>query len=98
MTKTVDCAPQVLVSEPLDVRFAEVVYDVGMHRGPSGKAVGEGMRIVYTSTYADGGSALEQTCYRLYGGVATNLKVAHEYAVWMLQCMGVEYPAPPAEV
>ncbi|KAL7530759.1 hypothetical protein ACHAWF_003500 [Thalassiosira exigua] len=96
VTKTVDCAPQVLGSKPLDVRFMEVVYDVGVHKGPSGKAVGEGMRIIYTATYAKGKSSLEETCYRLYGGEVTSTKVAHGYAAWMLQCMDLDYPVPPS--
>lgn len=97
VTKTVDCAPQVLGSTPLDVRFMEVVYDFGMHRSDKdGQAVGEGIRVIYSATKQDGRSTLEETCYRLSGGESTNMKVAHEYAAWILQCLGMEFPKPPA--
>lgn len=93
ITKTVDCAPQVLGSEPLNVHFMEVMHDVGWHR--TAGAVGEGVRIIYsTTTNVDGRRALEKTCYRLQNGVNTNLKVAPDYAAWMVQCIGVEFPHP----
>lgn len=94
ITKTIDCAPQVLGSEPMDIRYMEVVYDVGMYNGPMGEAVGEGVRIIYSTMNADGRSTLELTCYRLIAGNNTNFKVDVPYARWMLQCMNVEFPCP----
>lgn len=95
ITKTVDCAPQVLGSTPVDIRFMEVMYDVGMHKKEvEGKAVGEGVRIIYSTTNIDGRSTLEKTCFRLNNGENTNMKVAAGYATWMLQAMNVDFPVP----
>jgi len=91
ITKTMDCAPQVLGSMPVDVHFMEVIYDAGMY---TGKVVGEGVRIIYTTTNFGGSSTLEMTCFRLMNGENTHLKVAPSYASWMLQCMDVEFPSP----
>ena len=104
ITKTTDCAPQVLGSSPVDIRFMEVLYDVGMHRQADGNAVGEGVRIIYTTRNSvdeiNGGgrrtSTLEKTCFRLINGVTTNVNVADSYAAWILQCMGVDSPVPPS--
>lgn len=93
ITKTVDCAPQVLGPMPVDVRFMEVTYDAGMH---TGNAVGEGVRIVYTTTKCGGRSSLEMSCFRLMNGEKTNMLVAPGYATWMLQCMNLEFPSPPS--
>mmetsp|Transcript_39433 Transcript_39433/g.94845 ORF Transcript_39433/g.94845 Transcript_39433/m.94845 type:complete len:305 (-) Transcript_39433:413-1327(-) len=90
ITKTVDWAPLVLGSA-FDVRFREVVYDVGMHQN---KAVGEGVRIIYTTTNVDGRSTLEKSCYRLHNGESTTMKVAPDYAAWMVGCMGLDFPSP----
>mmetsp|Transcript_5846 Transcript_5846/g.13336 ORF Transcript_5846/g.13336 Transcript_5846/m.13336 type:complete len:308 (+) Transcript_5846:424-1347(+) len=95
ITKTVDCAPQVLGSAPLDIRSMEVMHDVGMHKN---SAVGEGVRIIYSTTNVDGRSTLEKTCYRLMNGETTNLKLAHDYAAWILQCMGVKFPLPSPSI
>lgn len=93
MTKVVDCAPQVLGSTPLDVRFVEVTYDVGMHKETNeGKAVGEGVRIIYTNAFADGRSTLKKSFYRLLNGEMVNIALAEGYAKWMLQCMEVDFP------
>eukprot|EP00579_Thalassiosira_antarctica_P001276 CAMPEP_0201867498 /NCGR_PEP_ID=MMETSP0902-20130614/1699_1 /ASSEMBLY_ACC=CAM_ASM_000551 /TAXON_ID=420261 /ORGANISM="Thalassiosira antarctica, Strain CCMP982" /LENGTH=320 /DNA_ID=CAMNT_0048392653 /DNA_START=375 /DNA_END=1337 /DNA_ORIENTATION=+ len=95
ITKTVDCAPQALGSTPVDVRFMEVMYDVGMHNEEvEGKAVGEGVRIIYTTTNIDGRSTLEKNCFRLNSGENTNMRVAAGYAAWMLQAMNVDFPVP----
>lgn len=97
VTKTMDCVPQVLGSMPLNVPFMEVVYDMGMHSSElEGKAVGEGVRVIYSTTNVDGrSSSLEMTCFRLSGGENANMKVAPGYAAWMVQCMGMEFPEPP---
>ncbi len=89
MTKSVDCAPQVLGSDPplLDIRFMEVVYDVGMYKNTT--AVGEGVRIIYSTTNIDGRSTLERSCYRLMNGENTKLKVANDYATWVCHCLGM---------
>ncbi|KAL3766293.1 hypothetical protein ACHAWU_005685 [Discostella pseudostelligera] len=98
VTKTVDCAPQVLGSDQLDIRFMEVVYDVGMYNHKN-TAVGEGVRIIYSTTNGDGRSTLEKTCYRLMNGVNTNLKVCPNYASWVCQCMGItDIPVPSFSV
>lgn len=101
ITKTVDCSPQVLGSTPVDVRFMEVMYDVGMHKKHTeGRAVGEGVRIIYSTTNVDGRSSLGLDCFRLSNGENTHgehsMRVAKEYATWMLQCMNVGFPAPPS--
>eukprot|EP00581_Thalassiosira_minuscula_P006792 CAMPEP_0183707766 /NCGR_PEP_ID=MMETSP0737-20130205/4241_1 /TAXON_ID=385413 /ORGANISM="Thalassiosira miniscula, Strain CCMP1093" /LENGTH=316 /DNA_ID=CAMNT_0025935495 /DNA_START=642 /DNA_END=1592 /DNA_ORIENTATION=- len=96
ITKTTDCAPQVLGSMPVDVRFMEVVYDVGMHKSEgNGKAVGEGVRIIYTMTKNDGIVESQRTFFRLINGENTNLHIAHGYANWILQCMNVPFPEAP---
>jgi len=98
VTKTVDCAPQVLGSDQLDIRFMEVVYDVGMYNHKS-TAVGEGVRIIYSTSNSDGRSTLEKTCYRLMNGVNTNLKVSPDYATWVCNCMGIsDIPVPSFSV
>ena len=95
ITKTVDCAPRVLGLTPVDIRFTEVVYDFGMHKKQAdGKAVGEGVRIIYTTTNVDNRNTLEKNCFRLYHGENTNVRVAPGYAAWMLQCMNIDFPAP----
>lgn len=91
ITKTMDCAPQVLGSAPLDIRFMEVTHDVGMHKN---EAVGEGVRIIYSTTNVDGRSTLEKTCYRVINGQPTNVKLSPDYAAWILQCMEVKFPLP----
>lgn len=91
ITRTVDTAPQVLGSTPPDIKYVEVVYDVGMYRKD---AVGEGVRIIYATTNHGGRSTLEKTCYRLISGENTNVKVAPDYAAWIVQCMGLEFPYP----
>lgn len=100
VTKTVDCAPQVLGSDPpimIDIRFMEVVYDVGMYKNTT--AVGEGVRIIYSTTNIDGRSTLEMTCYRLMNGENTNLKVANDYATWVCNCLGMaSLPVPSFSV
>jgi len=93
ITKTVDCAPQVLGGHPLDIRYMEVVYDVGMHKNV---AVGEGIRVIYQTTNANGRSTLEMNCYRLTGGETTNTQVASDYAKWIFQCMNIDFPPPPS--
>lgn len=93
VTKTVDCAPQVLGGHPLDIRYMEFVYDVGMHKNV---AVGEGIRVIYQTTNANGRSTLEMNCYRLDGGETTNTQVASDYAKWIFQCMNIDFPPPPS--
>lgn len=98
VTKTIDCAPQVLSSAPLEVFHMEVVYDMGMHNFKSkGEAVGEGVRVIYSVTASAIGrrAPLAMTCFRLNGGESTNMKVAPGYAAWMVQCMGMELPEAP---
>ena len=92
ITKTVDCMPQVLGSSPLDIRFMEVQYDLGMHKN---HAVGEGVRIIYSTKNGGDRSTLELTCFRLCNGNDTNVRVANDYAKWMVQCMGAQFPGPP---
>ncbi len=95
VTQTVDCAPQVLGSDPplLKIRFMEVVYDVGMYKNTT--AVGEGVRIIYSATNIDGRSTLEKCCYRLMNGENTKLKVANDYATWVCHCLGMaDIPVP----
>ncbi|KAL9189125.1 hypothetical protein ACHAXT_011615 [Thalassiosira profunda] len=94
ITRTVDWAGPQVPGAPFDVPFSEVMYDVGMHRQADGKAVGEGVRIIYTTTNAEGRSTLEKKCFRLTNGEDTKLQVADEYAGWILQCMGVDPPVP----
>ena len=98
ITKTIDCAPQVLGSSSLDIRFMEVVYDVGMFRGTT--AIGEGVRIIfYSTTNVDGRSTLEKSCKRLMNGEDTNMKVANEYATWICHCLGMaDIPVPSFSV
>lgn len=100
VTKTVDCAPQVLGSVPpmFDIRFMEVVYDVGMYKNTT--TVGEGVRIIYSTTNIDGRrSAMEMTCYRLMNGENTHLKVANDYATWVCHCLGMaSIPVPSFSV
>lgn len=97
VTKTTDYAPQVLGSTPVNIYSMEIMYDAGMHTEKAvGKAVGEGVRIVYTSSKFGSSSALEQVCFRLMDGNSTNLQVAPSYARWMLQCMNLQFPSPPS--
>lgn len=100
VTQTTDCVPQVLGSTPVDVRFRQVMYDAGMHTSRlSGKAAGEGVRIIYTTTIFGGSSStLEKTCFRLMNGENTNTQVAPAYAEWLLQCLDLEYPSPSSPV
>ena len=84
--------PQVLGSSPLDIRFMEVQYDLGMHKN---HAVGEGVRIIYSTKNGGDRSTLELTCFRLCNGNDTNVRVANDYAKWMVQCMGSKFPGPP---
>lgn len=93
ITKIVDCAPQALCgpTSPLDIRFREVMYDVGMHKN---NAVGEGVRIVYTTTNVEGRSTLAQNCFRMQNGEITPMRLALDYAQWMCSCMGVPFPSP----
>jgi hypothetical protein len=78
---------------PSNIQHVEVVHDVGMHNS-EGAAVGEGVRVVYTASYTDKGSVLEQECFRLLNGKIT-MKVALDYASWVCSCMGMELPGPP---
>jgi len=95
VTKTVDSAPQALGSTPIDVRLMEVVYDVGMHSSERhGKAVGEGVRIIYSTTNADDRSTLEMNCFRLFNGESTDVHLAPSYAKWVFQCMDMDFPVP----
>jgi len=99
VTKTTDCAPQVLGSTPINIYFMEIMYDAGMHAEKEvGKAVGEGVRIVYTTSNCGSSSTLEQVCFRLMDGNSTNLQVAPSYARWMLQCMNLQFPSPPTSM
>ena len=92
ITKTVDCMPQVLGSLPLDIRFMEVQYDLCIHKN---NAVGEGVRIIYSAKNDGDRSTLELTCFRLCNGNNTNVRVANDYAKWIVQCMGAQFPGPP---
>lgn len=95
VTKTVDTAPQAVTSAPPDVRSTEVVYDVGVHNShENGRAVGEGVRIIYSTEYAGGLCSPRMDCYRLYNGENTSVRLGPSYATWVFQSMGVEFPKP----
>jgi len=57
--------------------------------------LGEGVRVVYSASYTDSGSALQQECFRLLNGKVT-MKVALDYAKWVCSCIGVDVPSPPS--
>jgi len=40
-------------------------------------------------------SSWERSCYRLINGRDVGMKVADEYAAWIVQCMGADFPGPP---
>ncbi|KAL3817788.1 hypothetical protein ACHAXA_005821 [Cyclostephanos tholiformis] len=92
---------------PPEIRSVVVTHDVGVHDSSRNEAVGEGVRVVYTSRATidrliDGGRTIkttaatwEKSCYRLMHGRDVNLRVADEYAAWIVQCMGATFPGPP---
>lgn len=80
-------------SVPSNIQHVEVIHDVGMHNS-DGVAIGEGVRIMYSASWTDGGSVLEQECFRLLNGKVT-MKVALDYAKWVCSCMSMEIPSPP---
>jgi hypothetical protein len=94
-------------SHPPGVRSVMVTYDIGVHDASRNGAVGEGVRIAYRSVSTierliDGGRTInttaatwEKSCYRLMYGRDANMKVADEYAAWIVQCMGATFPGPP---
>jgi hypothetical protein len=103
VTKTVDSLPVCGSSQgwassnyhvPSNIQQMEVIHDVGMHNS-DGVAVGEGVRVVYSSSYTPNGSTLQQQCFRLLNGKST-MKVSTEYATWVCSCMGIDVPSPPS--
>mmetsp|Transcript_16290 Transcript_16290/g.26372 ORF Transcript_16290/g.26372 Transcript_16290/m.26372 type:complete len:320 (+) Transcript_16290:333-1292(+) len=99
ITKTVDTVPQVLGSMPIDVRFMEVTYDVGVYRSEEdGKVVGEGLRVIYSKNYVDGRGTLTKNCFRLFNGENTHVRVGESYANWVFQCMNMDFPQPPSSM
>ena len=103
ITKTVDSLPVCGSSQgwassnyhvPSNIQQLEIIHDVGMHNS-DGVAVGEGVRVVYSSSYTANGSTLQQECCRLLNGKST-MKVSTEYATWVCSCMGIDVPSPPS--
>ena len=96
LTKTTDFVPQETSqgwdSSGVDIKFIEIVHDVGYHK--DGRAIGEGVRFIFLKTEMK--NCWDESCFRLVNGECSNLRVAHDYAEWVCNCLGTDAPAPPA--
>lgn len=87
-------------------KVVQVVHDVG-HFEAGGRAVGEGVRYIFTKRPNPSSSnnvvmdehnstMWETNCFRLMSGECARMKVALSYAKWVCDCLQFEAPAPPS--